>query len=114
MQQAILTSAIQSPRRVADVLPFRAQNKGQLEILMTKEFPMPRRYFVANGPLGLRWIQTYLKGGDTKGILTENEIYEYEGKYKLSKGVMSLNSRKMSLSDVIFAEFHEFNLNLRI
>ena len=55
---------------------------------------MPRRYFVANGPLGLRWIQTYLKGGDTKGILTEKEIYEYEGKYKFNKGVVSLNSGK--------------------
>ena len=93
MQQAILTSAIQPPKRV-DVLPFRAQNKAQLEILITKEFPIPRRYFVANGPLGLRWIQTYLKGGDTKGILTEKEIYEYEGKYKFNKGVVSLNSGK--------------------
>ena len=93
MRQAILTSAIQPPKRV-DVLPFRAQNKAQLEILITKEFPIPRRYFVANGPLGLRWIQTYLKGGDTKGILTEKGIYEYEGKYKFNKGVISLNSGK--------------------
>ena len=95
MQKAILTSAIQPPK-YPDVPPFRAQNKAELVILTTKDFPIPRRYFVANGPLGVQWIQTYLKGGDTFGILTKEEICEYEGKCNFKKEALSMNKAKMS------------------